>query len=164
MFILSLFVAFSVHPTSCLSSVVTNVTGNSIPFTTRAHWMRAANKALSDLHSPCPLYPFATAIVNHTSDGLGELVCVGINQVSAGNPIMHGEMVAIGNCSAILTAKNGSYQLSPEEALRAFSQLSLYTNAESCSMVSTYLCDFNKIPLLFIRDNAVRFGNQMGWI
>lgn len=138
--IVSLLVVFFVQPSSCQCSIVTEVTSKSIPFTTRAYWMRAANKALSDLDSPCPLYPFASVIVNHTENGLGELVCIGINQVSTGNPTMHGEMVAIGNCSTILTARNGNYQ--PEEALRAFSQLSIYTNAESCSMVSS-LCDLN---------------------
>lgn len=114
-----------------------NISNNSIQHTIRAYWMRVANQMLSELASPCPFAAFSTVIVNHTTGGLGELVCVGVNQISStGNPSMHGEMAAIGNCSTILTAKNGSYGLSPEEAVNAFTQLSLYTNAESCPMVS----------------------------
>lgn len=102
--------------------------------------MRAANKALAELDSPCPSYAFATVIVNHTaSNGLGDLVCMGINQVSTGNPAMHGEMAAIANCTQILTDQNGRYRLTPEEALNAFFQLSLYTNAESCPMVHSFV-------------------------
>lgn len=106
--------------------------------------MRAANKVLADLDSPCPLYPFSTVIVNHTaSNGLGDLVCIGINEVSTGNPTLHGEIAAINNCTEILTAKNGSYRLTPGEALDAFSQLSLYTNSESCPMVRFFTCSLN---------------------
>lgn len=48
-----------------------------------------------------------------------------------------GEMVAIANCTNILTDPNGSYRLSPSEAQEAFKDLTLYTNAESCPMVSS---------------------------
>lgn len=134
----SLLVTFFLHPiSSCQSNfnMPTNVTSNSIPFTTRAYWIRETIKLLLD--PPCPFAAFATVIVNHTESGLGKLVCTGINQNSLiGNPTLHGEMVAIDNCSKIFTAENGSYRLSPEEALSAFSQLSLYTNGESCPMVS----------------------------
>ena len=68
------------------------LTINGIPFSTRAHWMRRANAALGELASPCAFAAFATAIVNHTVDGLGELVCIGVNSNSAtGNPTLHGE-------------------------------------------------------------------------
>ena len=65
-----------------------------IPLSTRAHWMRKANEALKLLDSPCPFQAFGTVIVNHTAhtaDGLGTLVCMGINQiVQTGNPTLHG--------------------------------------------------------------------------
>lgn len=120
-------------------------TTKSIPYSTRAYWMRAANQALSDLESPCPFAAFGTVIVNHTAHGphgLGQLVCMGVNQMSnTGNPFMHGEMAAIGNCSTIFTAKNGNYGFTADQALNAFSQLSLYTNAESCPMVNEIFND-----------------------
>jgi len=70
--------------------IMTNpeLTINGIPFSTRAHWMRQANLALGH---PCPFAAFGSIIVNHTSDGLGELVCTGANSNrQTGNPIMHG--------------------------------------------------------------------------
>ena len=119
------------------------LTVNSIPYTTRAYWMRIANSALSQLSTPCPFAAFATAIVNHTypssleNNGLGKLVCIGINENSkTGNPTLHGEIAAIANCTAILTDKTGEYNFTASEAQAAFSDLSLYTNAESCPMVS----------------------------
>ena len=70
------------------------VTKDPVPYSTRAHWMRKANEALSLLSSPCPIQAFGTVIVNHTKtteDGLGELVCIGINQINeVGNPTLHG--------------------------------------------------------------------------
>lgn len=139
--LLVLFLVFFVHAMDDVSSSceTSKLTTNSIPLTTRVHWMRAANKVLSDLISPCPFYAFTAAIVNHTEDGLGKLLCTGINQVSiTGNPTAHGEMMAIENCTTILTAQNGSYRLSPEDAIKAFSQLSIYSNGESCPMVSAF--------------------------
>lgn len=138
--LLLLSLVFFVRAMDDVVSCETNkVKTNSIPLTTRIHWMRAANKVLSDLISPCPFNAFTAAIVNHTEDGLGKLVCTGINQVSStGNPTAHGEMMAIKNCTTILTAQNGSYRLSPEDAIRAFSQLSIYSNGESCPMVSRH--------------------------
>jgi len=47
-----------------------------------------------------------------------------------------GEIAAIKNCTAILTDPMGDFQLTPSEAQAAFNDLSLYTNAESCPMVS----------------------------
>jgi len=46
-------------------------------------------------------------------------------------------MAAIANCSAVLTDADGPYKLSPAEALLAFADLSLYTNAESCPMCAS---------------------------
>ncbi|KAK3391266.1 guanine deaminase [Podospora didyma] len=109
------------------------LTINSIPFTTRAHWMRQANIALG---APCPFAAFGTVIVNHTgSTGLGQVVCTGANNNSrTGNPTLHGEIAAINHCSAILTDPTGPYRLTPAAALAAFADFSLYTNAESCPM------------------------------
>ena len=65
---------------------------NSVPLSTRAHWMRRANAALGELGSPCAFAAFASAIVNHTASGLGELVCIGVNSNSVtGNPTLHGK-------------------------------------------------------------------------
>jgi hypothetical protein len=71
---------------------------NSVPFSTRAHWMRRANAALRDVTgSPCPFAAFGTVIVNHTdTDGLGDLVCIGANENSiTGNPTLHGQHVSV---------------------------------------------------------------------
>ncbi|KAK0620514.1 cytidine deaminase-like protein [Immersiella caudata] len=108
---------------------------NGIPFSTRAHWMRQANLALN---APCPFAAFGSVIVNHTAPGLGALVCTGANSNSAtGNPTLHGEMAAINNCSSILTDPTGPYKFTSSQALAAFSQLTLYTNAESCPMCAS---------------------------
>ena len=50
---------------------------------------------------------------------------------------MVGEIAAINNCSSILTSPNGPYKLTGPEALAAFADLSLYTNAESCPMCAS---------------------------
>ncbi|KAJ8515871.1 hypothetical protein ONZ45_g6767 [Pleurotus djamor] len=111
---------------------------NGIPFSTRAHWMRRANAALAELASPCTFAAFASVIVNHTAPGLGELVCIGVNSNrNTGNPTLHGEIAAIQNCSTVLTDPSGPYNLTASQALSAFSQLSLYTNAESCPMCAS---------------------------
>lgn len=101
--------------------------------------MRAANDALIASGSSCPFAAFGTAIVNHTaSDGIGELICTGVNQNSVtGNPTLHGEIVAISNCSDILTDPNGAYKLSASEASAAWADFTLYTNAESCPMCAS---------------------------
>ena len=116
-----------------------DLTVNGIAFSTRAHWMRVATQALSDLVSPCPFAAFGTAIVNHTSQsGLGELVCIGANNNSeTGNPTLHGEIAAINNCTSVLTDPHGTYKLSPSDALDAWRDLTLYTNAESCPMCAS---------------------------
>ncbi|KAL0959731.1 hypothetical protein HGRIS_011422 [Hohenbuehelia grisea] len=114
-------------------------TVNGIPSSTREHWMREANAALGAIGgSPCPFAAFASVIVNHTAPGLGELVCIGVNSnTQFGNPTLHGEIATIQNCSAVLTNPNGPYNLTGSQALDAFSQLSLYTNAESCPMCAS---------------------------
>ncbi|KAJ7727225.1 guanine deaminase [Mycena metata] len=115
-----------------------NLTINSVPFATRAYWMRRANAVLLELGSPCPFSAFGSVIVNHTAPGLGTLVCTGGNaKLQTGNPTLHGEMAAIQNCSAILTDPAGPYNLSVARALDAFAELSLYTNAESCPMCAS---------------------------
>ncbi|KAI0181860.1 cytidine deaminase-like protein [Hypoxylon sp. FL1284] len=107
---------------------------NGVSFSTRAYWMRQANLALGH---PCPYAAFGTVVVNHTGPSeLGELVCTGANNItSVGNPTLHGEMVAISNCTAELTGLR--YGLSPAEAQAAFASLTLYTNAESCPMCAS---------------------------
>ena len=117
------------------------LTVNGISPSTRTHWMRTANNALTASGSSCPFAAFGTAIVNHTSsdtDSLGELICTGVNQNSlAGNPTLHGEMVAINNCTAILTDPAGPYKFSVAEASAAWGDFTLYTNAESCPMCAS---------------------------
>ncbi|KID98029.1 guanine deaminase, partial [Metarhizium majus ARSEF 297] len=82
--------------------------------------------------------PFST--LNHTADGLGEAVCIGANSgMQTGNPVLHGEVAAISNCSKILTDPNGKYKLTAQESIAAFAELSLYTNAESCTMCASAL-------------------------
>lgn len=118
------------HPKISSSSPIPD---NTIPFSTRAHWMRLANAALADLHSPCPFAAFGTVIVNHTSSSpLGELVCMSVNQnQQTGNPTLHGEIAAINNCTDVLAARG----MSPGEIAGAWGGLSLYTNGEPCPMV-----------------------------
>ncbi|KAF4810481.1 Satratoxin biosynthesis SC1 cluster protein 4 [Colletotrichum tropicale] len=110
-------------------------TDDGVDASTRAYWMRQANLALPN---PCPFAAFGAVIVNHTAGGLGELVCTGANNnQGSGNPTLHGEMVAINNCSAIFTDPQGRYNMTPADALLAFGDLTLYTNAESCPMCAS---------------------------
>ncbi|KAJ6099463.1 guanine deaminase [Penicillium canescens] len=112
---------------------------NGITFQTRAHWMRQANEALSQVGgSPCPFAAFGTAIVNHTASDIGELICLGINENGkTGNPSLHGEIAAIKNCTAVLTDPHGKFRMTASEAQAAFVDLTLYTNAESCPMCAS---------------------------
>lgn len=48
-----------------------------------------------------------------------------------------GEMVAINNCTKILTDPQGEYRLSAAEVSEIWPTLSLYTNAESCPMCAS---------------------------
>ncbi|KAH8794664.1 cytidine deaminase-like protein [Hyaloscypha finlandica] len=114
---------------------------DTIPYDIRVYWMRRANAALAELASPCPFGAFGSVVVNHTdtsSDPKGKLVCMSVNQnMQKGNPTLHGEISAINNCSEILTDPHGDYRLSTSESLKAFSKLSLYTNAEPCPMCAS---------------------------
>ncbi|KAF2772955.1 guanine deaminase [Teratosphaeria nubilosa] len=104
----------------------------------REHWMREAISALDTLISPCPFAAFGTAIVNHTSTGESNLICIGANAIgSTGNPTLHGEIAGINNCSSILTDPQGRFKLSATEALEAYRDLSLYTTAEPCPMCAS---------------------------
>ncbi|KAJ5770108.1 guanine deaminase [Penicillium nucicola] len=98
---------------------------NGITYQTRAHWMRLANEALNQIaESPCPFAAFGTAIVNHTASDKGELVCLGVNENGkTGNPSLHDP--------------HGKYRLTAAEAQDAFTDLTLYTNAESCPMCAS---------------------------
>ena len=91
----TLLIALSATVTATVKIADPTLSINNIPFATRVHWMRRANEALGELSgSPCPFAAFGTVIVNHTnSDGLGELVCMGVNENSlTGNPSLHGEV------------------------------------------------------------------------
>ncbi|EFY86699.1 nucleoside deaminase [Metarhizium acridum CQMa 102] len=127
---------FTAKPSKAYS--VNGAEARDIPIETRHYWMRRANAALFEVTgNPCPTQAFGTVIVNHTAGGLGELVCIGANDVASGNPTLHGETAAITNCSAILTDPNGPYKLSGHEALKAWADLTLYTNAEPCPMCAS---------------------------
>ncbi|EQB50636.1 hypothetical protein CGLO_09892 [Colletotrichum gloeosporioides Cg-14] len=123
-------------PPQCLPQEwATWTTDDGVDASTRAYWMRQANLALPN---PCPFAAFGAVVVNHTAGGLGELVCTGANNnQGSGNPTLHGEMVAINNCSAIFTDPQGRYNMTPANALLAFGDLTLYTNAESCPMCAS---------------------------
>lgn len=68
------------------------MTNDPTPLSTRDHWMRRANAVLAELSSPCPFAAFGSVVVNHTdTDGLGDLVCIGLNSIGVyGNPTLHG--------------------------------------------------------------------------
>ncbi|KAK4961575.1 hypothetical protein LTR10_002065 [Elasticomyces elasticus] len=102
----------------------------------REHWMQQAIQALYDLKSPCPFEAFGTVIVNHTAKE-DDLICIGANAISSGNPTLHGEIAAINNCTAVLTDPNGRYRLSSAETLEAYKSLTLYTTAEPCPMCAS---------------------------
>ncbi|KAI1127281.1 cytidine deaminase-like protein [Nemania abortiva] len=110
-----------------------------IPLSVREHWMRHANHVLRGLGSPCPFAAFASIIVNHTdtsSSPLGRFVCIGVNSGSRrGNPILHGEIDAINRCSEVLQGPH--FGLTSKEARLAFRDLTIYTNAEPCSMCAS---------------------------
>ncbi|KAL1937572.1 hypothetical protein VTO73DRAFT_13067 [Trametes versicolor] len=111
---------------------------NNVPQTVREHWVRRANAALVEAGQPCMFAAFASVIVNHTASDAGELVCTGINSTKMkGDPTLHGEIAAIQNCTAILTDPMGPYNLTGTQAIAAFADLTLYTNAESCPMCAS---------------------------
>ncbi|KAK4169672.1 cytidine deaminase-like protein [Cladorrhinum sp. PSN259] len=138
---------------------------NGIPYSVRAHWMREANKALNH---PCPFAAFGSVVVNHTGSSAeeagapGELVCEGRNLGGVlGNPVMHGEITAITNCSEILTSPDGPYRLSPTQALAAFADLTLYTNAESCPMCASAIrwAGFKE----YVYGTSINYLVEKGW-
>ncbi|KIW06236.1 uncharacterized protein PV09_02710 [Verruconis gallopava] len=137
------------------------LTINSVPYSTRVHWMRRANEALSELASPCPFAAFGSVIVNHTdTSGLGEEICIGANANSAeGNPTLHGEIAAINNCSEVLQGPR--FNLSAAEALSAMKSLSLYTNAESCPMCASAIrwAGFRE----YIYGTSIDYLIEKGW-
>ncbi|PBP20512.1 cytidine and deoxycytidylate deaminase zinc-binding region [Diplocarpon rosae] len=93
---------------------------DTVPFATRAFWMRRANDALGELDSPGPFAAFGTVIVNHTDlrEGPhGKAICSGVNsRGKTGNPTRHGEISGIHNCSRIFTDPAGEYRMPPSEA------------------------------------------------
>jgi tRNA(Arg) A34 adenosine deaminase TadA len=117
--------------------IISNIPPVFIPPATRAYWMRRANAVLSGHDAPCPFAPFAAVVVNHTdATSLGELICTGLNSVgNSGNPLTHGETAAIWNCSRVL--QGPQFGLDAAETLAAFSNLTLYTNAEPCPMCAS---------------------------
>ena len=136
------------------------LTINSIPHSTRAHWMRRANQALADLSSPCPFAAFGSVIVNHTGTGLGEEICIGANSNSAlGNPTLHGEIAAINNCS--LELQGPRFNMTPAQSLAAMKTFSLYTNAESCPMCASAIrwAGFRE----YIYGTSIDYLIEKGW-
>ena len=114
---------------------------DTIPFSTRAHWMRTALSALYSIPigSPCQFAPFASVIVNHSDTSLsphGKMICMSVNQnAQKGNPTLHGEIATIENCTHVLTDPEGEFRLKVEEMAEAWRGLSIYTNGEPCPMV-----------------------------
>jgi hypothetical protein len=93
--ILSLLLLALIHLTRGSQSILEDEL-DTIPFETRAYWMRKANAVLAELDSPCPFAAFGTVIVNHTDtsvDPKGKLVCYSVNRgMREGNPTLHGEL------------------------------------------------------------------------
>ena len=48
--------------------------------------MRVAVGALHDLKSPCPFEAFGAVVVNHTSGGIGDAICIGVSCDAAAVP------------------------------------------------------------------------------
>ncbi|EHL03548.1 putative tRNA-specific adenosine deaminase 2 [Glarea lozoyensis 74030] len=119
---------------------------DTIPHSTREHWMRAANSALN---SPCPFEAFGCVIVNHSDTSNsphGELVCSSQNQIrETGNPTLHGEVAAINECVKVL----GERGWSAEEIKGAWEGLSLYTNGEPCPMCASAIRYSNFAECIF---------------
>ncbi|KAJ5389129.1 guanine deaminase [Penicillium cataractarum] len=139
---------------------------DGVSFETRARWMRLANQALSDISgSPCPFAAFGTVIINHTDSPVGKLICMGINEShKTGNPTLHadlGEIAAINNCTDILTDPQGDFRLTASEAQNAFSDLSVYTNAESCPMCASAIrwAGFRE----YIYGTSIAILTEKGW-
>lgn len=138
-----------------------------LPILTRHHWMRLANTAVLYANTPCPFMAFGTAIVNHTlsfldPSHLGELVCTGLNHNNhTSNPILDGEIAAIENCSAILTDPNGPYKLSAQEAIQAYTELTVYTNGEPCPMCASAIVWTGFREMVY--GSSIATLVEMGW-
>ncbi|TKA30968.1 hypothetical protein B0A50_01936 [Salinomyces thailandicus] len=139
-----------------------NSSSSTISPATREHWMQRAIQALPEVVSPCPFGAFGTAIVNHTSTTeLGNLICIGANLVrDIGNPTLHGEIAAINNCTAVLTAPDGPYKLTATEALAAYKDFTLYTTAEPCPMCATAIrhAGFRECVYATSIDTLIEYG------
>jgi len=138
-----------------------------LPLSTRQHWMRLANTAVIHTHTLCPFMAFGTAIVNHTlsfldPSHLGDLVCTGLNHNNhTSNPILDGEIAAIENCSAILTDPNGRFKLSAQEAIEAYTELTVYTNGEPCPMCASAISWTGFREMIF--GSSIAKLVEMGW-
>ncbi|KAK2612703.1 hypothetical protein QQS21_001320 [Conoideocrella luteorostrata] len=136
--------------------------GGGISADTRHYWMRKATEALYEVHhTPCPYNAFGSVIVNHTTSGPGDLVCIGANDNASGNPVLHGEIAAINNCSAILTDPNGPYDLSALQIQKAWADLTLYTNAEPCPMCASAIrwAGFKEV----VFGTSIKHLTERGW-
>ncbi|KAE9993271.1 hypothetical protein EG327_005878 [Venturia inaequalis] len=138
-----------------------------LPLSTREHWMRLANTQVLYAHTPCPFMAFGTAIVNHTLSFLdpthpGELICTGLNHNNhTANPILDGEIAAIENCSVILTDSRGPYKLSPQEAIQAYTDFTIYTNGEPCPMCASAIVWTGFREMVY--GSSIAKLVQMGW-
>lgn len=96
--------------------------------------MRVANEAVRELSGqPCSPAPFGSVVVDHGTNPT-TVVCVGANKVgSTGDPTQHGEVSTIQKCTETLASQG----LSPQEILKRWRDLSIYTNGEPCPMCSS---------------------------
>lgn len=138
-----------------------------LPLSTRHHWMRLANTAVLHAHTPCPFMAFGTVIVNHTlsfldPSNLGDVICTGLNHNNhTANPILDGEIAAIENCSAVLTDPSGRFKLSIQQAIEAYSELTIYTNGEPCPMCASAINWTGFREMVF--GSRIRTLVGMGW-
>ncbi|KAL1919565.1 uncharacterized protein VTP21DRAFT_2258 [Calcarisporiella thermophila] len=96
----------------------------AVPLSARNHWMQKAVDATIALNdTPCPIYPFGAAIVNHTESTEGVFVIDGANRASD-DPTQHGEMNAIQKLA----------KKYPGRGQKLGQGLTLYTTAEPCPM------------------------------
>ncbi|KAJ7118813.1 cytidine deaminase-like protein [Mycena epipterygia] len=132
---------------------MSGITVGGIPYSKRVEYMRKTNAALFAQSGVCPFAAFGAIIVNHTSD---EVVCEGAN-FRTGDPTIHGEISAINACTAVLAAKN----MTPTEIYAAWSQLSIYTNAESCPMCASAIrwAGFKE----YVYGTTIEHNYNVGW-
>ncbi|KAK6084568.1 cytidine deaminase-like protein [Seiridium cupressi] len=130
---------------------------NQIPPAKRIEYMRKANEALYAQSGPCPFAAYGTIIVNHTAD---EVVCEGAN-FRTGDPTIHGEISAINACTAKFVEKG----MTATEIYAAWGELSLYTNAESCPMLSTQCASAIRWSGFkeYIYGTTIQHNYNVGW-